>query len=121
MEELNWDKAVITAINVLILSGLPIMLGWHVRQAKRQSHHSYEWQIQIFTIFLYMLAISCEIPALWARAIAYYQYHMYIPSVLLKLSAWDRWGRLLFYAVFFFYTYTIARKKMPQIVSDTLV
>jgi len=120
MNENDVNKAVITAINVIILLGLPIMFGWHINRAKRLMHKSDEWIIQILIIFTYGLAICAEIPALWIRYEAYYVMHMKIPEGMYKLTTWDRWGHAIFYVVLFLLTYTFTRKKVPQIVTDTL-
>lgn len=120
MNEIDVNKAFITAINVLILLGLPVMFAWHISRAKRLIHKSEDWIIQILIIFVYGLAITAEIPALWSRWYAYYTLQMKLPDVLYKLSTWDRWSHLIFYVVLFLLTYTFTRKKVPQIVTDTL-
>jgi hypothetical protein len=120
MNEIDVNKAVITIINVLILLGIPVMFGWHIAQAKRLLHKSEDWIVQILIIFVYGLAICAEIPALWARWIAYYSLNMKLPDSIYKLSSWDRWNHLIFYAALFLLTYTFTRKKAPKIVSDTL-
>lgn len=120
MKEIDVNKAVITAINTVILLGLPVMLGWHIAQAKRLIHKSEPWIIQILIIFVYALAICAEIPALWSRWIAYYELKMQMPEGLYKLTTWDRWNHLVLYVAMFLLTYTFTRKKAPKIVSDTL-
>lgn len=118
--ETEVNKAVITAINAIILLGLPIMMGWHIAQVKKKFHLSDEWIIQILIIFVYALSICAEIPALWARWIAYYQMKMVLPDGIYKLVTWDRWNHLCLYVVLFLLTYTFTRKKVPQIVRNTL-
>lgn len=120
MNEIDVNKAVITVINVIILLGLPVMLGWHIGQAKRLIHKSEPWIIQILIIFVYALAICAEIPALWSRWIAYYELKMPLSDGLYKLTTWDRWSHLMVYAALFMLTYSFTRKKAPKIVSDTL-
>ncbi len=120
MNEIDVNKAVITVINVLILLGLPVMLAWHISQAKRLMHKSEPWIIQILIVFVYSLAIAAEIPALWSRWEAYYNLHIVIPKTLYILTTWDREGHALFYAAFFLLTYTFTRKKAPSIIRDTL-
>lgn len=120
MNELDVNKAVITAINILILLGLPIMFMWHIGYAKRLIHKSEEWITQILIIFVYGLAICAEIPALWSRWLAYYSMHLPMSGDLYKLTTWDRWSHMIFYVVLFLLTYTFTRKKIPQIVKDTI-
>lgn len=120
MNEIDVNKAVITGINVLILLGLPCMFAWHIGQAKRLLHKSEDWIVQILIIFVYGLAISAEIPALWIRWQAYYVLHIQLPDSMYKLSTWDRYGHLMLYVALFLLTYTFTRKKIPQIVTDTL-
>lgn len=121
MTEISVNKAVITAINILILSGLPIMALWHYKQAKKKEHLSYDWMVQIMIIFLYIMCISAEIPALWSRWKAYYELRTQLPDVMYKLTTWDRWSHLLAYLVLFLLTHTITSKKVPKIVKDTLL
>lgn len=120
MQEIDVNKAVITAINVIILLGLPVTLGWHVSQVKSKKHLSDEWIIQLMIVFLYIVAICAEIPALWARFDAYYVYKMVIPDALYKLSTWDRWNHLLYYAIFIIFTVTVTRKTIPKVIRETL-
>lgn len=120
MNEIDVNKAVITAINVIIILGLPCMLTWHVSRAKKLMHKSEDWITQILIIFVYGLAISAEIPALWIRWQAYYVLHIKLPDSIYKLSTWDRWGHLIMYVALFMLTYTFTRKKIPKIVTDTI-
>lgn len=120
MNEIDVNKGVITAINILILLGLPCMFAWHIGQAKRLIHKSEDWIIQILIVFVYGLAICAEIPALWIRWYAYYTLNMKMPDVVYKLSTWDRWSHCIFYIVLFMLTYTFTRKKLPKIVTDTI-
>jgi hypothetical protein len=120
MGEIEVNKLVITITNIAILAGLPCMLTWHIRQAKKQVHMSNDWVVQILIIFAYMVAIGAEIPALWARWKAYYVYKMDIPDSLYVLSTWDRYNHLFFYVIFFILTYSFTRKKVPNIIRDTL-
>lgn len=120
MEEIDVNKGVITAINAVILLGLPFMLGWHVKQAKKQIHLSDAWMMQIIIIFVYCLAISAEIPALWVRWVSYYRLKLDLPDLLYALNTWDRWLHLVLYIFLFLLTYTFTRKKIPGIIRDTL-
>lgn len=120
MQEIEVNKAVITIINILILLGLPCMFTWHVRQTKIKPHLSDDWIIQILILFLYGAAICAEIPALWVRWEAYYIYHIKLPEGMYKLATWDRWAHLIVYVVMFFLTYTFTKKKIPQVIRDTL-
>ncbi len=120
MGEIEINKAVITAVNMLILMGLPFMFMWHIRQARKQVHLSDDWIIQILIIFTYGIAICAEIPALWSRLEAYYVLKMRMPEGLYKLTTWDRWNHLCFYVVLFLLTLTFTRKKVPKIIRDTL-
>ena len=120
VHDIDVSKAVITVINVLILMGLPMMFIWHVRQVKRCQHLSPDWMIQILILFVYMIAISAEIPALIARWIAYYQIHMKLPQILYMLSTWDRWNHLFFYVALFLLTHTFTKKHVPKVIRDFL-
>ena len=120
MNEIDVNKAVITAINVIILLGLPIMFGWHIARAKKLIHKSEDWVTQILIIFVYGLAILAEIPALWSRWEAYYVLKLQLTEGMYKLTTWDREGHAVFYVTLFLLTYTFTRKKIPQIVTNTI-
>ena len=120
MHDIDVSKAVITVINIIILLGLPGMFIWHVKQVKRCPHLSPDWMIQILILFVYMIAISAEIPALVARWIAYYELRMKLPQILYMLSTWDRWNHLFFYVALFLLTHTFTKKQVPQIIRDFL-
>lgn len=119
-QEIEVSKAAITAINVIILMGLPYMFFWHIKQARSKDHLSYDWMVQILIIFVYGIAITAEIPALWIRLISYYQLKLVIPEGLYKLTTWDRWSHLCEYAALFLLTFTVTKRKVPKIVRDTL-
>jgi len=102
--EIDFYRLGITLINVVVLAGLPGMLIWHIVQAKKQDHLSDGWMVQILIIFVYGLAISAEIPALWSRWIAYYTLDLKLPPILYALSGWDRWLHLFFYVILFLLT-----------------
>ena len=120
MNEIDVNKAVITLINVIILLGLPSMLGWHVTQAKRKLHKSDDWITQILIVIVYALAINAEIPALWSRWEVYYIQKLPLSKGLYFLTTWDREGHAIFYVALFFLTYTFTRKHIPQVIRDTL-
>lgn len=120
MHEIEVSKAVITAINIVILLGLPWMFYWHVRQVKKQRHLSDDWIIQILILFVYSIAITSEIPALWARWVAYYEVKLNMPDSMYKLAAWDRWEHLLGYIALFLLTHTFTKKTIPKPVRDFL-
>lgn len=120
MGEVEVNKAIITGINVVILLGLPCMLIWHIRRVKTKLHLSDDWMIQLMFVFLYITAISSEIPALWSRFEAYYIYNLKTPDALYKLTTWDRWSHLIFYVVLMVISSTITRKKIPNIIKDTI-
>jgi len=120
MQEIDVNKAVITAINVIVLLGLPVTLGWHISQVKTKRHLSDDWIIQLLIVFLYATAICAEIPALWARFDAYYIHKMIIPDSLYKLTTWDRFNHLFFYAIFIVFTVTVTRKTIPKVIRETL-
>lgn len=119
MEEIDVNKAIITGINIIILLGLPCMLAWHIKKARSKSHLSDEWMVQILIIFVYAIAISAEIPALWARWISYYQLNLKLPQLMYVLNTWDRYLHLFLYVVLFMLTYTFTRNKVPKIIRDT--
>lgn len=120
MQQTQIYQAIITAINLIILAGLPYWFVWHFRHARKIRSHSDEWWIQILIIIGYGLAISCEIPALISRVLAYYDYNTRINNVIYILTLWDRWGRLTFYVLYMLLTWSIAKKRVPQVVKDTL-
>lgn len=119
--DIEVSKVVITAINVIILLGLPFMLGWHIRRMVKTNHGSYDWMMQLIIVFLYVIAISSEIPALWSRWVAYYELKMQIPEKLYVITMWDRWLRAIFYIFFFVFTFAFTVKRVPKVISDTLV
>lgn len=120
MGETEVNKAIITAINAIILLGLPGMLIWHIRRVKTKKHLSDEWIIQLMFVFLYIISITAEIPALWVRWESYYVYNLPTPESLYKLTTWDRWSHLIFYVVLMVLSSTITRKKIPAIIKDTI-
>gem|GEM_PF-1947717 len=120
MHDIDVSKATITIINVVILLGLPLMFIWHVKQVKRCKHLSDDWMIQILILFVYMVFMEAEIPALWARWIAYYQLKMKLPQALYVLSTWDRWGHMFGYSCLFLLTHTFTMKRIPKVVRDML-
>lgn len=120
MNEIDVNKAVITAINGVILMWLPCMLVWHIVQIRKFIHLSYDWTVQLLIIFCYCLAVNCEIPALWSRLYAYYNLKLTMPELLYTLTTWDRWGHVLFYAFFSLLTVIVTRKSIPQPIKDIL-
>ena len=106
--------------NIIILIGLPIMPIWHGYKAIKMFMHSYDWQLQIFIIFIYILAINAEIPALLSRWKVYYTLKINLPDSIYVLNAWDREGHAIFYGAFIFLTVIITNKKMPKIITDTI-
>jgi hypothetical protein len=120
MREIEVNKAFITIINVVMLSGLGVLVVWHIRQARNKLHLSKEWMFEIMTIFLWGCAFSCEIPALWTRIKAYYVLKTVMPDSLYVLVTWDRWGHLFFYCVLFIYTRAVSKREVPKFVKDTL-
>ncbi len=120
MQEVEINKIVITAINVIILMGLPVWAVWHGRRIKNCEHMSYDYWMQILIVMCYITAICAEIPALWARWKAYYIYHMDISDSLYVLTTWDRWNHLLFYVIFMFLTWSITYKRVPKAFTEAL-
>lgn len=119
-EDIELSKIAISAVNFIILLGLPCMMGWHIVNARRRVHLSDGWMIQILIIITYAVAIFSEIPALWSRWLAYYVYQIKMPDIIYTLSSWDRTGHLCLYAMFMLLTYTFTSNYIPKAVRDIL-
>jgi hypothetical protein len=119
-EDIELSKIAISALNFLILIALPCMLGWHITQARRRKHLSDGWIIQILIVFTYSVAIFAEIPALWARFLAYYIYRVEMPDILYTLATWDRTGHLFLYAVMMLLTHTFTSNYIPKSIRNML-
>jgi hypothetical protein len=120
MQETDVTKAVITAINVIILILLPIMAAWHICRIKKFEHASYDWWMQILVVLSYGAAINAEIPALWSRWKSYYVWHIQIPEAAYTLTTWDRWSHALYYILFMFITWALTKKRVPSIITETI-
>lgn len=119
-EDIELSKIAISALNMIILVGLPFMFGYHVKQARRRKHLSDGWIIQILIIFAYSVAIFAEIPAFWGRFLSYYIYRVDMPDVLYTLTTWDRTGHLFFYAVLMLLTHTFTSNYIPKSIRNML-
>lgn len=120
MERIELNKLVITAINGIILLWLPSWTFWFAKQVKRFEILTYEWWLQVLLVICLGAAINAEIPALWARIVAYYDMKMDIPQYLYVLTTWDRWGHQLFYFLFILLGWCITKKSIPKVLTDTI-
>jgi len=119
-EDIELSKIFISAINCVILIGIPFMMLWHVRKAKKAEHASKEWISQILFVIAYCVAITAEIPALWSRYLAYYVYDIKMPDIIYTLSSWDRLLHMCMYPAFFLASFTVSSNYVLQKVKDIL-
>lgn len=120
MNKIEIQQAVITFINFGILFLIPCMGLWHFVRIKKFSYWSFDWWQQIIIVLTYMAAINCEIPATWVRILSYYVINLKFPDEIYTLSMWDRWGRALFYMLYFLQTWVTTKKKIPEYVKSVL-
>jgi hypothetical protein len=118
MERIELNKLLITAINAIILIWLPIWTIWSANQVRKFKAVTFDWWIQVLIVICFGAAINAEIPALWARLVAYYGMNMPIPQYIYVLTTWDRWGHQLFYFIFTLLIWCITKKRIPTIVTD---
>ena len=110
----------ITVINIIILFGLPFMLGYHVTRIRKFAVRDYEWYLQILYCLVYVSGIGTEIPAFLSRYLSYFYFKVEMPEVILSISAWDRTARSIFYIVLFICTYTSTKSYVPKTIRDIL-
>jgi hypothetical protein len=118
MTETNCAQAFITACNIVILISLPAWFWWHCTLVRHHIKWTFDWWLQVLTVIGYILAIGCEIPALWARLIIYYQMNMLLPPGLYYLTSWDRWGHVIFYGWFILFTFAVAKGRIPKTIVE---
>lgn len=119
-EDIELSKIAISCFNCVILIGIPFMVIWHIRKAKKTEHASKDWISQVLFVIAYIIAFLAEIPALWSRYLAYYVYNINMPDIIYSLSSWDRILHLCFYPAMFLGTFTVSSSYVLKKVKDML-